>query len=238
MSCTKGKLYYHEQLRALGEALAETLELDTSEEYSSPTEDQDTVQLYHDTVQQIGSHFEKARKIEQAKEAAGSKPAHGDYDVFLGVPKTPYHDNDCDCEVILHERGREENRCRTFYTVNVGIDETGVKNVNEKQQRPAFDMDGEDHLQKCDRMTQKLWVGFMRADAYDTFVDIYNSIEERESRAFACKLLTRCARERILPVTVGARAIKRALGMLDELAEITSADSSRATSRASTVPGA
>ncbi|BCS20076.1 uncharacterized protein APUU_20508A [Aspergillus puulaauensis] len=231
-------LHYHEQLRTLGEALAETLDVSSDEEYSSAREDQDEdmTQFYHDMIREIGNQLNKARKIEQAKEAM-SKPAHGDFDVYLGVPKTPYHDNDCDCEVILHERGGEE-LCRSFYTVGVDVGETGEKNVYRKQQRPAFVLDGEDHHQKCNKMTEKLWVGFMRADASETFVCVYKIIEAKEPRAFACKLLVRCAKEGILPVTVGARAINRVLELLDELAEIKSADSSRTFSSAISVADA
>lgn len=231
MPYMNSKLHYHEQLRTLGEALAETLDVSSDEEYSSAGEDQDEedmTQYYHDMIREIGNQLNKARKIEQAKEAM-SKPVHGDFDVYLGVPKTPYHDNDCDCEVILHERGGEK-LCRTFYTVCVDSDETGEKNVYKKQQRPAFVLDGEDHHQKCNKMTEKLWVGFMRADAFETFVCVYKSIEAKEPRAFASKLLVRCAREGLLPVTVGARAINRVLEVLDELAEIKSADSSRSIS--------
>lgn len=223
MGSTKEKLYYHEQLRTLGEALAETLEI-SSEESSSETEaeDEDMTQIYRNTVQKMGIQFGKVRKAEESKDK--SKPSQG-FNVFLGVPKTPYHDNDCDCEVILHERGGER-LCRTFYTVNVSVDETW-ENVYEKQQRPAFVMDGEDHRQKCDKMTEKLWIGFMRADAYHTFLDAYNRIDAEESRTFACRLLIRCVAKNILPVTVGPRAINRALKLLDELAELNAADSSR-----------
>lgn len=83
MPYMNSKLHYHEQLRTLGEALAETLDVSSDEEYSSAGEDQDEedmTQIYHDTIQEIGKQLNKARKIEQAKEEM-SKPVHGDFEI-------------------------------------------------------------------------------------------------------------------------------------------------------------
>ncbi|KAL4780620.1 hypothetical protein BJX76DRAFT_360674 [Aspergillus varians] len=190
------KLYWHGVLEKVGNDLANPPP-DTSD---SDSESSDTVDEIFTSIERIKQLVPESEPEPEPEAQAQAQPKPQDqvpeppippkpcYDIFIGVPRPPYLDNQCECELIIHNR--ETKLCKWLYAV--ALEDDSIEGSTTHKKEHVCWPRQQDHELMCCTMTDKAGVGVLRAGDYEKFVGVYESVEPRQSVTFVFCVLRAC----------------------------------------------